>query len=191
MNIWSSFAYHLNYLFLFLDGMDFEYSSLELILFKGWIGQARRPKTHTIFLTYISILFLLRVISVQGKTQIGVHIFLPADKIWRESIKMSGYLGDLSDKQQEKLSKVSTFYLDCTNCIPCTRTFMNMYSFKQNLFVYEGGFTGLKSSQAMMQWSNLTKRGLFINIASPAVHTLLHRCWSIWITVVHKLSSWS
>ena len=38
-----------------------------------------------------------------------------------------------------------------------------------------GGGGGLKSQYrlTMTQWSNLTKCGLFFNIVSPAVHTLL------------------
>ena len=40
------------------------------------------------------------------------------------------------------------------------------------LHTYEGGLI-LVHRQTMMQWLNLTKCGLFFNIASPAVHTLL------------------
>ena len=47
------------------------------------------------------------------------------------------------------------------------------------LHIYEGG---LKSRLSMMQWSNLTKCGLFFNIVFPGVHTLLP-------SVLHRLDT--
>ena len=44
----------------------------------------------------------------------------------------------------------------------------------------------------MMLWSNLTKCGLFFNIESPLWSThFLHLCYSAWIPMAWKLSSWS